>query len=1572
MKKRIACLLLTLVMLVGLIPAAAIPASAASITVSEAGVRVIKEYMGFHKNAYQVAKNDWRIGYGTPSVAGATITEANADQLLREKLKEIISVISPVITVNLVQRRMDALVWYSYVEGTAWTVSAPALVSAINSNTTGSAFVDAMCTWDYDAAGFTDDAANRGILNRRLAMANLYLNGTYSASNTGSLGFTVFDAGVNAKFANGAQKVVQAYVGSTVTSIYVTEPSYDPAFGTVKFLGWYTGSAMVTGVGPATNGQVLTARWQLPTDDKIGANYTLPAYVIYEANGVADNAEVAIVKEPNNPIQIDVLKRDATVTIIAETSLGGQKWLQLSTGGWVKLCDDLSKVPVIIPAVTVTITDDYVNIRKNPDVKAAKVGTLRRGDQRTIAMLDSSLKWGYCSEGWIFLAYTDYMDKSSGTGTGSNPGTGIPGTIVVSSMVNVRTAPGVYNNLATRLANGTAVTVYEQTTVDSASWGRIDEGWVCMDYVRLSQTQQSGSNITTGASAVVSSSVSLNVRSGPSTLYSKVATLAPGTSVVILRKETVNGVSWGLIDQGWINLNYVTATGGSGSIGTGTGTGSTYGVGGTVVNCSTGVNIRSAAGTTNALVGVAALGSRVTVSELVDVNGHSWGHIDRGWVCMDYVKLDSEFKPPVNDATQGDGLDNVVVTFEGYPAITKSKFVDGVEVFPELREKASVHSASLLTLETDVEVYLTARAMSGDNEYGKVTIGNKTGWIDLSFVTLVPVNAKVTAAKADVYELPNTRSKFYASLVKGTYVTVGNVDGSGWKLSDNELWGEATFTENGLTRTGWLKLANVTMFKENTKPAGVTTLSGVGYLTGSVNSGATAVLYKDFNGSPIYYNAYGYEMSETTSYTLTAGTRVNLLARNYVPANGTNPARTYGKVTVGSVTGWIDLANVTLDYVPMKANAEVKGYNNPGDAALAAAGFRAIAAGNRFTVTQRILVPVSNEINHGVIDVGLGYVNDNTADTCYIILDDGKLVPTGLATTEDPNNPVIVSSVVVTGRTFGDVTVYEEAHPNSNHLLQVANGTEITILNWKNVDGQTWGKVQFNKIVGWVMINSSISFTGLEGVVNVEQLYVYNNYDKTSALQVFRVNNKRIPISEVFFDGSIVWGKVNVADHIGWIDLADVKLNTPGADLDWDFDPDNMPVIATGRINSVNATVNINGDVRAMPKGTEVKLIDVHMTIDGKALWLVELGQYDGWIDMDCLKLDTTVATVNKASIPIYNDMNLFEDEILYTLYREEKITVLSYRAQGGCLYGEVAYGNTTGWIQICDSVDDMFVLLTPGSTGSTIGGGNGSTGSTAPTTPTTPTTEPVAAYIVCNSTVNVRSGAGVDNALVTTLANGTNVKIYEKTTVLGKEWARIDQGWVCMDYVKLGTLANVPNGGNNGSSGSVAIITTVPAGAIAVGYANQDIKIRSGAGLGYPEVGSVSKGYSIAIYENKLDGGMSWGRTDNGWICTSYLTITGIGTSGSGAMGTIGGVGFTANVRLSASSGSALMAKVMVSSRVAVHETQAVGSETWGRTDLGWINMQYIVLDSAAAPVPGATTPTEAPTTETIGENVG
>lgn len=1531
MKKRIACLMLALVMLIGLIPVAAISASAAATGVSEAGIRVIKDFVGFHRVAYEISSGVYRIGYGTPGVQGQTITEANADKLLREELDKIVKTINT-LGLSLVQKRFDALVWYSYSEGTAWTKSKTvmdAITASVNGTGNNSSLANALCTWDY-AGSFPDDTASRSVIQRRMAMANLYLTGSYSASSTGSLGYTVFYAGndQDATFIGGAKKLVQVYSGSYNNKIAL---SSDPSWDGYIFLGWYDNTTLVTGLGSSTAGKTLTARWQKNTEEKVAANYTLPAYVIYQAMNIPETGVVEVYSTPESRYKIDEIRRDATITVVAERMIGTAKWLQLSSGGWVQLCNNISDVPTIIPTTTVTITDDYVTIRKEPNATAAKVGTLKRGEKVSIAIVKDG--WGYCSQGWIFLAYTNYNNTTTPDSTLTG---GTSGVVSGATQVNVRTAPGVSNPLATKLSQGTKVTVYEQTTVNNAAWGHIDQGWIAMSYVTLDKSSDSsgGSNISTGSSAVVNSSVSLNVRSGPGTNYTRVATLAPGTSVVILRKETVGGVAWGLIDQGWINLNYVTAIGSSNS-GSGNSTG--YSVGGTVVNCATGVNIRSAAGTTNALVGVAALGSRVNVTEIVKVNGFNWGHIERGWVCMDYVKLDSDFTPPDNS---GSNSDNTVTTFQGYPAVTKNA--------TNLLESASVSANTILTLNTNVQVSILERTVNGSDEFGKITVGSKTGWIKLSDVTLSQVNAKVTAAKADAYESPSTRSQYYASLVKDTYVTIGNADGTGWVLTDGVLWGQIEL--NG--HVAWIKLSDVTMFKENQMPTDITSLSGVGYMTGTLNAAAT-----------VYEDNLGQVTKNASAYTLPAGSSVNVLARNYVKAEG----KTYAKVSVGSVNGWIDWDLITLSPVEMKANTAVTLYS--GASLTATSG--TLQAGERITITSRVLVLNSIEVNHGVVDMGCGYIGDNLNNIAYVILDNGKLTPTGNATNDTPSNPAIATSTVVTGTANGEVAIYEEAMLTSSKLLSVKSGSNITILNWKIVDGITWGKVQVNKIVGWVN-TAEISFSGLQGAAKEDALTVYSMMDKASSVQILRMSNVKFDLYDIYFDGSIVWARINVGAVAGYVDVADLRLSTPNMEEDTSI----QTVIAKGKINSVNATINVTdlkgnetNEVKVLPKGTEVELTQVRINTNG-VMWRVNLGSNAGWINMDCLSMYNAVATITEASAAIYDDLTLAKT--LYTMYRGEKVTIVNFKLGSDYkLYGEVVYGNTTGWVLLCDQNSYMYVSLVPGSTGTTIdGGGNNNnnggstTPTTAPTTPTEPTT--TAAYIVCSTTVNVRSGAGVEYALVTTLRNGTNVKIYEQATASnGTLWARIDQGWVCMDYVRTGTITNVPNGGSNGSSGNVAIITTVPAGAIAVGYANEDIKVRTGTSLGYPEVGTISKKQSVVIYESKLDGGMSWGRTDSGWVCVSYLTITGIGAAGSGTTGTISGVGFTANVRGTASSGGALMAKVMITSKVIVRETVTAGSETWVRTDLGWINGQYVTVESTGTT--GGTTTTTDPTTSTV-----
>ena len=100
---------------------------------------------------------------------------------------------------------------------------------------------------------------------------------------------------------------------------------------------------------------------------------------------------------------------------------------------------------------------------------------------------------------------------------------------------------------------------------------------------------------------------------------------------------------------------------------------------------------------------------------------------------------------------------------------------------------------------------------------------------------------------------------------------------------------------------------------------------------------------------------------------------------------------------------------------------------------------------------------------------------------------------------------------------------------------------------------------------------------------------------------------------------------------------------------------------------------------------------------------------------------------------------------------------------------------------------------------------GTGSTGSTGGTG-TTQKTDGTGKGIIANTYagVNVRSGAGIANAIVGKILNGTEVTILEVKLVGAAKWGRVKQGWICMDYVTMISYDDIPgNNSNNGSSGN-------------------------------------------------------------------------------------------------------------------------------------------------------------------------
>lgn len=228
MKKRILSFVLSLIMLISLVPVSALRVSAASRTTSEKAIEILKQIEGFHEKAYE-DNGQWSIGYGTAANKGDTITRAEADKAMRTHLKSIdkaIGTLSITARREFTQSEHDALSLFSYNCGTAWITANGRFRQSIINNDKGNDFLYNICLW-ANVGG----TPSKGLLTRRLAEANLYLNGVYSCTAPANYTYTLLDG-------NGGsvgEEMVHGYNKNVPVAIKTV-----PTLKDSRFLGWYT------------------------------------------------------------------------------------------------------------------------------------------------------------------------------------------------------------------------------------------------------------------------------------------------------------------------------------------------------------------------------------------------------------------------------------------------------------------------------------------------------------------------------------------------------------------------------------------------------------------------------------------------------------------------------------------------------------------------------------------------------------------------------------------------------------------------------------------------------------------------------------------------------------------------------------------------------------------------------------------------------------------------------------------------------------------------------------------------------------------------------------------------------------------------------------------------------------------------------------------------------------------------------------------------------------------------------------------------------------------------------------
>lgn len=88
--------------------------------ISEKGLDLIKKYEGLKLTAYLCPANVWTIGYGSTGKhvkQGMTITEEEAEQLLKDDVSRFEDCINDGIDVELTQEEFDALVCFAFNVG---------------------------------------------------------------------------------------------------------------------------------------------------------------------------------------------------------------------------------------------------------------------------------------------------------------------------------------------------------------------------------------------------------------------------------------------------------------------------------------------------------------------------------------------------------------------------------------------------------------------------------------------------------------------------------------------------------------------------------------------------------------------------------------------------------------------------------------------------------------------------------------------------------------------------------------------------------------------------------------------------------------------------------------------------------------------------------------------------------------------------------------------------------------------------------------------------------------------------------------------------------------------------------------------------------------------------------------------------------------------------------------------------------------------------------------------------------------------------------------------------------------
>ncbi|MGM9532843.1 SH3 domain-containing protein [Intestinibacter sp.] len=317
-------------------------------------------------------------------------------------------------------------------------------------------------------------------------------------------------------------------------------------------------------------------------------------------------------------------------------------------------------------------------------------------------------------------------------------------TYITTNRLNMRKGPGTgYAKIGT-LNQGEKVVAIEKSS--DGKWVKIkynsQEAWVSLDYLKKEETQSTTNEIKLNSNYKTTGN--LNMRTGASTSYSRIATLPLGT-VVTPTKISADG-EWVQVkynnQTGWISVKYIKLDETTAPIAPEEPsdkpdqTGKKYKTTGNL-------NMRKGPGTSYARITTLPMGTVVTPISFSTDGG--WAQVkynnQTGWISVKYIKLD-ETSTPITPEEPSDKPDEETQKFSG-------KYITTANL--TLRKGPGQSYQGILTIPEGTKIEATEITL--DENWLKVTYSGQTGWVNSDYL-----NEADTVDEEDTnpdYEVPS-------------------------------------------------------------------------------------------------------------------------------------------------------------------------------------------------------------------------------------------------------------------------------------------------------------------------------------------------------------------------------------------------------------------------------------------------------------------------------------------------------------------------------------------------------------------------------------------------------------------------------------------------------------------------------------------------------------------------------------------------------------------------------------------------------------------------------------------------